>query len=66
VIIPPDTRSEGVVTIDQSQVELLLNEEDPVKGQLVDDAISSLVAEQNRRLSRALIKTNLAVPRSCS
>src|SRR3989441_4599231 len=59
LIIPPDTFQKAGSQLDQGQVDVLLNEEDPVKGRLVDDAISSLIAEQNRRLSRALIKTNL-------
>ena len=59
LIIPPDTVRKAESQLEQSQVELLVNEEDPVKGQLVDDAIASVVAEQNRRVSRALIKQNL-------
>jgi ABC-type multidrug transport system permease subunit len=59
LIIPRDTVSKAESQLEQSQVELLVNQEDPVKGQLVDDAISSVVAAQNRRLSRALIKENL-------
>jgi ABC-type multidrug transport system permease subunit len=59
LIIPPDTGQKAESQLEQAQVEVLLNEEDPVKGRLVDDAISSIVADQNRRLSRALIKTNL-------
>jgi ABC-2 type transport system permease protein len=59
LIIPRDTARKAASQLEQSQVELLVNQEDPVKGQLVDDAISSLVAAENRRLSRALIKENL-------
>ena len=59
LIIPSDTLQKASSQVDQAQVDVLLNEEDPVKGRIVDDALSSLVAEQNRRLSRALIKTNL-------
>jgi ABC-type multidrug transport system permease subunit len=59
LIIPPDTFRKASSQLDQAQVDVLLNEEDPVKARLVDDTISSLVAQQNRRLSRALIKTNL-------
>ncbi len=59
LIIPADTVRKATSQLDQSQIELLVNEEDPVKGQLVDDTISSLVAAQNRRVSRALIKENL-------
>ncbi len=59
LIIPRDAVTKAQSLVDQSQVELLVNEEDPVKGQLVDDTISSVLAAQNRRLSRALIKENL-------
>jgi ABC-type multidrug transport system permease subunit len=59
VIIPPDTVRKAESQLSQSQIELLVNQEDPVKGRLVDDAIASVVADQNRRLSRALIKENL-------
>jgi ABC-2 type transport system permease protein len=59
VIIPRDTVRKAQSQLEQSQVELLVNEEDPVKGQLVDDTITAVVAEQNRRVSRALIKENL-------
>jgi ABC-type multidrug transport system permease subunit len=59
VIIPRDAVSNAESQLEQSQVELLVNEEDPVKGQLVDDTISSVIAAENRRLSRALIKENL-------
>jgi ABC-type multidrug transport system permease subunit len=59
VIIPADTVRKAESQLEQSQVELIVNEEDPVKGQLVDDTISGIVAEQNRRVSRALIAENL-------
>jgi ABC-type multidrug transport system permease subunit len=59
VIIPPDAVRKAESQLDQSQIELLVNQEDPVKGRLVDDAITSVVADQNRRLSRALIRENL-------
>jgi ABC-type multidrug transport system permease subunit len=59
LIIPRDTVRKAESQLEQSQVELLVNQEDPVKGRLVDDTISSVVAAQNRRVSRALIKQNL-------
>lgn len=59
MVIPRDAVSKAQSLVDQSEVELIVNEEDPVKGQLVDDTISSVLAAQNRRLSRALIKQNL-------
>jgi ABC-type Na+ efflux pump permease subunit len=59
VIIPRDTVRKAQSQLEQAQVELIVNEEDPVKGQVVDDTISAVVADQNRRVSRALIKQNL-------
>ncbi len=59
LIIPPDAVRKAQSQVDQTQVELFVNEEDPVKGRLVDDTISSVVAAQNRRLSQALIRQNL-------
>jgi ABC-2 type transport system permease protein len=59
LIIPEDAVRKAQSQLDQSQVELLVNEEDPVKGRLVDDTISGVVAAENRRVSRALIKENI-------
>ncbi|MEO8093121.1 MAG: ABC transporter permease, partial [bacterium] len=51
LILPPDLvdKLESLTTLNPEQptVEILVNEEDPVKGQLVDDRISSLVTEAN-------------------
>jgi ABC-2 type transport system permease protein len=59
LIIPRDAVTQAESQLGQSQVELLVNEEDPVKGRFVDDTIASAVAAENRRLSRALIRENL-------
>jgi ABC-type multidrug transport system permease subunit len=59
LIIPADAVRKATSEVDQSQVELLVNEEDPVKGRLVDDSISSVVAAENRRVSQALVRNNL-------
>ena len=59
LVIPRDAVSKAESQVGQSQVQLLVNEEDPVKGRFVDDTIASAVAAENRRLSRALIKENL-------
>jgi ABC-type multidrug transport system permease subunit len=59
LIVPGDAVTKATSQLDQSQIELIVNEEDPVKGRLVDDSIASVVAAENRRLSRALVKTNL-------
>ena len=59
LVIPRDAVAKAESQLGQSQVELLVNEEDPVKGRFVDDTIASAVAAENRRLSRALIRENL-------
>lgn len=41
------------------RVEVLVNEEDPVKARLVDDRISALLAEANLRLSEEFAETTL-------
>ncbi len=59
LIVPADAVTKATSEVDQSEIELFVNEEDPVKGRLVDDSISSVVADENRRVSRALVKNNL-------
>lgn len=43
----------------QPTVEVLVNEEDPVKARLVDDQISALLADANLRLSRSFVDVTL-------
>jgi ABC-type multidrug transport system permease subunit len=56
LILPADLvdklRSLGGLTPEQPAVEVLVNEEDPVKGQLVDDTISALLSDANLRISQ--------------
>jgi ABC-2 type transport system permease protein len=59
LIIPADTVQKAESQVDRARVEVLVNEEDPVKARVVDDAIASVIAAENRRISRALVKTNL-------
>jgi ABC-2 type transport system permease protein len=51
LILPPDLleKLRSLTTLDPEQptVDVLVNEEDPVKGQLVDDRIRSLITEAN-------------------
>jgi ABC-2 type transport system permease protein len=58
LILPPDLiqklQSLGSLTPSQPTVRVLVNEEDPVKGRLVDDRISSLITEANLKLSRKI------------
>ena len=49
-----DLQSLGGLTPDEPTVRVLVNEEDPVKGSLVDDRITSLLAEANLRLSQTV------------
>lgn len=59
LIIPADTVAKLQSQIQRPQVEVLVNEEDPLKARLVDDTIAGLLAEANRRLSRAFARVNL-------
>jgi ABC-type multidrug transport system permease subunit len=56
LILPPDLvdKLQSLTTLnpEQPKVEVLVNEEDPVKGQLVDDRIRSLVTEANLVISK--------------
>jgi len=58
LILPADLveklRSLGGLTPAQPVVEVLVNEEDPVKAQLVDDRIDALLAEANLRISQTI------------
>ncbi len=51
------TVSGGAIT--RPTVEVIVNEEDPVKAQLVDDRITSLLTEANARVSRQFTVTLL-------
>ncbi len=56
LILPADLidklRSLGGLTPESPTVKVLVNEEDPVKGELVDDRINSLLADANLRISQ--------------
>lgn len=56
LILPADLvdklRSLGGLTPESPTVQVLVNEEDPVKGDLVDDRINSLLSEANLRISQ--------------
>jgi len=58
LILPPDLldklRSLASLNPEQPTVEVLVNEDDPVKAQLVDDRISALVTEANLILSQRI------------
>lgn len=56
LILPADLvdklQSLGGLTPEEPVVRVLVNEEDPVKGELVDDRISSLLSDANLRISQ--------------
>jgi ABC-2 type transport system permease protein len=56
LILPPDLvdklESLGGLTPEQPSVQVIVNQEDPVKERLVDDRISTLLAEANLRIAR--------------
>lgn len=58
LILPPDLldRLRSLTSLDPEQpvVDVLVNEDDPVKAQLVDDRISALVTEANLILSQRI------------
>jgi hypothetical protein len=60
LILPPDLidRLRSLTSLDPQQptVEVLVNEDDPVKAELVDDRIQALVTEANLILSRRVSK----------
>lgn len=59
LIVPSDTVQKLDSTLESPELEVLVNERDPVKARLVDDAIEAAVADANRRVSRALTRTSI-------
>jgi hypothetical protein len=61
VILPPEfadqIQSLGGLTPEQPTVDVYVNEEDPVKAQLVEDRIKSLINEANLIVSRQISET---------
>ena len=61
VILPPDfadqIQSLGGLTPQQPTVDVYVNKEDPVKAQLVEDRIHSLITEANLLVSRQVSET---------
>ncbi len=58
LVLPSDLieklQSLAGLTPEQPTVEVLVNEEDPVKGQLVDERIDSLLSDANLRISQRI------------
>jgi ABC-2 type transport system permease protein len=59
LIVPPDTVQKLDSGLDSPRLEVLVNEQDPIKARLVDDAIEAALADANRRISRALTRTSI-------
>jgi hypothetical protein len=61
VVLPPEfadqIQSLGGLTPEQPTVDVYVNEEDPVKAQLVEDRIQSLITEANLIVSRQISET---------
>jgi ABC-type multidrug transport system permease subunit len=53
VIVPRDAVRRLESRFERPQLEVYVNEDDPLKARLVDDTITSLVATANQRLSKA-------------
>ena len=66
LILPPDLidklRSLTGLNPEQPKVRVLVNEEDPVKANLVDDRIQSLVTEANLLISKQVAEQAGPVP----
>ena len=64
LVIPEDLldrlRSLGGLTPQQPVVEVLVNEEDPLKGQLVDDRIAAVLADANLEVSRRVAEISVS------
>jgi ABC-2 type transport system permease protein len=61
LIIPEDLvrKLETGFLAERPQLQVFVNEEDPLKKRLVDDTITSLVAEANKRVSREFTDVSL-------
>ena len=59
LIVPSDTAQKLDSGLDPPQLEVLVNEQDPLRARVVDDAIDASVADANRRVSRALTRTSI-------
>jgi ABC-type transport system involved in cytochrome c biogenesis permease component len=59
LIVPSDAVQKLDSGLQSPQLDVLVNEKDPIKARLVDDAIEAAVADANRRISRALTRTTI-------
>jgi ABC-type multidrug transport system permease subunit len=59
LVVPQDLVTKlqaGFLASDRPQIDVYVNEEDPLKRRLVEDTITSLVANANKRISREFTK----------
>jgi ABC-type multidrug transport system permease subunit len=59
VVVPSDAVRTLESGFGRPTVDVFVNQEDPLKGRLVDDTITSILASANQRLSRAFIRVLL-------
>jgi hypothetical protein len=59
IVVPRDTVTKLRSQFRRPHVEVYVNEEDPLKARLVDDAITSTLAEANQSIARAFTRVNL-------
>jgi ABC-2 type transport system permease protein len=60
LVIPEDLVRKldaGFLASSRPQIDVYVNEEDPLKKRLVEDTLTSLIADANKRLSREFTKT---------
>lgn len=60
LVVPRDTVRKLESQLERPEVQVFVNQEDPLKARLVNDTLSSLLAEANQRLSRTFTRVNLS------
>ncbi len=59
IVVPRDTVTKLQSQLRRPHIEVYVNEEDPLKARLVNDAITSTLAEANQAIARAFTRVNL-------
>jgi ABC-2 type transport system permease protein len=59
LVVPRDTAQKLESPLERPEVEVFVNEENPLKARAADDAITSILSDANRRLSRAFTQVSL-------
>ena len=65
LIIPEDTFRQIESRVEQPRLEVIVNEEDPIKARLVDDAISAAIAEANRQRGAGAHRARTCATSTC-